>query len=111
MIANHNALANWVADLAAVIQELALILEEPKPSAALSPDDAEPGHERNLHLQPALLSRKECCRYLGNIAPTTLHSLMNTAGLPSVLIGRRRLFPRDQLDAWIARRTVTASPG
>lgn len=51
-------------------------------------------------LQPLLLSTDEAAVVLG-IKRTTLFRLLAEDKLPSVLIGRRRLVPRDSLEQYV----------
>jgi excisionase family DNA binding protein len=55
---------------------------------------------------PALLSAEETARYL-NVSARTLASLTSEGIVPSLTIGRRRLYPLDRLDAWVAARVQT----
>lgn len=56
--------------------------------------------DRIAQVQPQLLSGSEADRYLG-ISMTTRKVLVSRGVLPSVRIGRRRLFVRADLDRYI----------
>jgi excisionase family DNA binding protein len=48
-----------------------------------------------------LLSIKDACRILG-LSRTTLYAQLASGRLRSVTVGRRRLIPREAIDAFIA---------
>jgi excisionase family DNA binding protein len=50
---------------------------------------------------PRLLSITEACRLLG-FSRTTLYAQLASGRLLSVTVGRRRLIPRDAIEAFIA---------
>lgn len=58
----------------------------------------------------SLLSRKEAAHYLG-VAEATLASWKSQGryGLPVVMVGRLPRYRRDDLDAWLASRTVSVA--
>lgn len=49
---------------------------------------------------PAVLDRAGACAYVG-IKPTKLYELTVTGTIPSLTIGRRRLYRREALDQWL----------
>lgn len=52
-------------------------------------------------ITPAVLDRAQVCAYLA-IGPTKLAELTACGKVPSLVIGRRRLYRRAALDAWLA---------
>ena len=66
--------------------------------------DSRPMAGRSSHgRSPALLSAAETAEYL-SLSPRTLASLTSQGVIPSLTIGRRRLYCRASLDLWIAER-------
>jgi excisionase family DNA binding protein len=65
----------------------------------------------NKDVQPsaatALLDYQAAAGYLGGLSRSTLKALAANSELPVVRIGRRALFRRDDLDAFIARKVET----
>jgi excisionase family DNA binding protein len=63
----------------------------------------------NKDIQPsaatALLDYQAAARYLGGLSRSTLKALAANSDLRVVHIGRRALFRRDDLDAFIARKS------
>jgi excisionase family DNA binding protein len=66
----------------------------------------EAGTVSHVHT-PALLSAVDTARYLA-ISQRTLATLTASGEVPSLTIGRRRVYPRVALDQWIAERITTA---
>jgi excisionase family DNA binding protein len=64
---------------------------------------------QNNSTDPALLSEAEARRFLG-IGHTTLYALSSSGELSSVQIGRRRLWRRSDLSAYVASLPAT-TPG
>lgn len=64
-------------------------------------------HHANNHLHDIESAQQA----LGGIGRSTLYLLLRTGELGSVKIGRRRLVPQSQIDAFIARRTHTRAGG
>jgi excisionase family DNA binding protein len=59
--------------------------------------------ELQQSIQPALLSAEHTARYLG-VSARTLATMTAEGIVPSLTIGRRRLYCRASLDLWIAER-------
>lgn len=51
-------------------------------------------------VRPAVLDRAQTCAYL-TIGPTKLAELTACGRIPSITIGRRRLYRRAALDSWL----------
>ena len=60
--------------------------------------------DRELH------SIEEARALLGGIARNTVYELLQTAALPSVVIGRRRFVSADSISALVAAASTTISP-
>jgi excisionase family DNA binding protein len=59
---------------------------------------------------PDVLSRHEAADYL-HISISALGNLLAAGQVPSIKIGRRRVFLRSSLDAWMAALETTAPTG
>lgn len=57
------------------------------------------------NITPALLDRLQAARFLC-ISVNHLGNLTSAGEIPSLTIGRRRLYRRLDLDAWVAERVV-----
>jgi|HubBroStandDraft_4_1064222.scaffolds.fasta_scaffold00049_6 excisionase family DNA binding protein len=57
---------------------------------------------------PALLDYASAQRYLGQLSRSTLKALAADRQIRVVRIGRRALFRRDDLDAYIERQTASS---
>jgi excisionase family DNA binding protein len=55
------------------------------------------------HIVPAVLDRREAAHYLG-LGASTLAELTASRELPSLKIGKRRLYRRADLDEWLASK-------
>ena len=63
------------------------------------------------HCQPLALGMAQAARCLG-ISQRTLFTLVKSGGMPHIRIGRRVLFRRESLDAWLHdRETDSAARG
>ncbi|HZZ26716.1 MAG TPA: helix-turn-helix domain-containing protein [Pirellulales bacterium] len=58
---------------------------------------------------PLLLSIKQAARTL-NLSERTVWTLVHTQQLPHLRIGRRLLFSRSALEAWITRQQTGGDP-
>ena len=54
------------------------------------------------------LNMSEACIYIGNISRPTMYRLMGERELHSYLIGARRYFLKDELDAFLERQVEKA---
>jgi excisionase family DNA binding protein len=59
--------------------------------------------ETAFHIVPAVLDRHETARYLG-LGLSIVAELTATRELPSLKVGRRRLYRRGDLDSWLANK-------
>jgi excisionase family DNA binding protein len=64
---------------------------------------------RHSDLPPAVLDRHGAANYL-SLGLTTLAELTATGSVPSLRVGRRRLYRVADLDAWLAEQVDGRSP-
>lgn len=72
---------------------------------SMSPTDTTLEPERKQD-QPILLSRSDMAARLG-LSTATLDELRRAEGLPHVVVGRRIMFRRESVDAWLRAREVS----
>lgn len=62
-----------------------------------------------MEVKPALLSEDQISDYCGGLSRSSVYRLRRAGEIESLTIGRRRYYPVESVDAYIARRRAAVS--